>query len=190
MWSYSGVRPLYDDGASSATAATRDYVLKGGSVGDAPYLNIFGGKITTYRKLAESALETIDTAFGRTTEGWTHAAPLAGGDFAVADRSRLLGDLQALLPFMDAATVRRLFRQYGTECLAIFAGASGWDDLGGEIAPGVSARELDWAAENEWVHCAEDFVWRRSKLGLRLSAKDLAAIDRHLSSRVPALKSA
>ena len=190
VWSYSGVRPLYDDGASSATAATRDYVLKGGSVGDAPYLNIFGGKITTYRKLAESALETIDTAFGRTTEGWTHAAPLAGGDFAVADRSRLLADLQDLLPFMDAATVRRLFRQYGTECLAIFAGASGWDDLGGEIAPGVSARELDWAAENEWVHCAEDFVWRRSKLGLRLSAKDLAAIDRHLSSRVPALKSA
>ena len=191
VWSYAGVRPLVDDGSGKPEEATRGYRLDLTEKGEgAPLLSVYGGKITTYRKLAESALETIDTAFGRTTEGWTHAAPLAGGDFAVADRSRLLGDLQALLPFMDAATVRRLFRQYGTECLAIFAGASGWDDLGGEIAPGVSARELDWAAENEWVHCAEDFVWRRSKLGLRLSAKDLAAIDRHLSSRVPALKSA
>ncbi|MAW87046.1 MAG: glycerol-3-phosphate dehydrogenase [Phyllobacteriaceae bacterium] len=190
VWSYAGVRPLYDDGASSATAATRDYVLKAGAMGGAPYLNIFGGKITTYRKLAESALEKIDTAMGRTTDGWTHAAPLAGGDFPVAARDSLLAELQAMLPFMDAATVRRLLRQYGTECRTIFAGASCWEDLGGEVAPGISARELDWAAENEWVRTADDFAWRRSKLGLRLSAKDMAAIDRHLSACDIALKSA
>ncbi|PHP68921.1 glycerol-3-phosphate dehydrogenase [Zhengella mangrovi] len=190
LWSYSGVRPLYDDGASSATAATRDYVLKSDRLNGTPYLNVFGGKITTYRKLAESALEKIDQGLSRATRPWTHAAPLAGGDFAVAERGALVAELEAMLPFMDAQTVRRLFRQYGTQCQAVFGGAASWADLGGEIAPGVSARELDWAAENEWVRTAQDFVWRRSKLGLRLSAADVAAIDRHLASRTVALESA
>ena len=183
VWSYSGVRPLYDDGASSATAATRDYVLTIDTSAGAPVLNVFGGKITTYRKLAEQALERIDQTLGRQTEKWTTDAALPGGDFHINDRSILVSDLEMRLPFFDAFTIRRLFRQYGTQCQAIFSGVSSADDAGHDFGHGITEREIDWAIENEWVRDASDFLWRRSKLGLRLEADAVSAIDAHIQSR-------
>lgn len=185
VWKYSGVRPLYDDNADSATAATRDYVLKMAEAPGAPLLNIFGGKITTYRKLAESALEEIDAALSRTTQPWTEGRALPGGDFALSELPSLIASLSAALPFFDAFTHRRLVRQYGTAASDIFAGAQSPSDLGTSFGHGVTAREIDWAIEHEWVRCAEDFLWRRSKLGLRFTPSESQALERYIAAKVP-----
>lgn len=184
VWSYAGVRPLYDDGASSATAATRDYVLSVDTSAGAPVLSVFGGKITTYRKLAEEALEKIDAALGRRTEQWTANAALPGGDFAVSDRNAHILELARQLPFLDPFTIRRLFRQYGTQCKAIFAGMSSREQLGTDFGHGITAREVDWAIENEWVRTADDFLWRRSKMGLRLPPEAAAKLDAYIRRTV------
>ncbi len=186
VWTYSGVRPLYDDGASSATAATREYVLSVDNSTGGPVLNIFGGKITTYRKLAEAAIEKINDAMGRDTKEWTVRVPLPGGEFPVADAEKLRGALQKSLPFFDAKTTDRLFRQYGTETNGIFEGATSMADCGSDLGHGVTAREVDWAIENEWVHTAEDFLWRRSKLGLRFSPEEAAALDTYIKGKLAA----
>lgn len=180
VWTYSGVRPLYDDGASSATAATRDYVLKLERENGAPILNIFGGKITTYRRLAESALIEIDSALSRITKQWTSEASLPGGDIELNQITNLRQELSIKLSFLDKFTVRRLVRQYGTQVRDIFGAIGSVDDLGENFGSGITGHELNWAIENEWVTCAEDFIWRRSKLGLRLTADQVAAIDKYI----------
>ena len=184
VWTYAGVRPLYDDGAQNASAATRDYVLRVDRTLGAPVLNIFGGKITTYRKLAASALDQIDEAMGRRTESWTAGAPLPGGDFPVDGVPDLRKALAAQLPFFDARTISRLIRQYGTEAERIFEGAATKSSCGPDFGHGVTAREVDWAISAEWVHTAEDFLWRRSKLGLRFSDEEATALERYVNARV------
>ncbi len=183
VWTYSGVRPLYDDGAQSATAATRDYVLKVNHSAGGPVLNVFGGKITTYRRLAESALELIDTEFAQKTSKWTAKAAMPGGDFPVDGVSQLEDELSAALPFLDARTIRRLIRQYGNEAAGIFADCTRVEDLGIDFGHGIYQCELDWAIANEWVTTADDFLWRRSKLGLRLGPKESAAIARYIDGK-------
>lgn len=177
IWSYSGVRPLYDDGASSSSAATRDYVLRVDTSLGPPVLNIFGGKITTFRKLAESALKEIDEEFARDTTSWTASAALPGGDFQLAEKFNLTEELQAQLPFLDDFTIRRLVRQYGTEAQAIFQDIRSKTDLGTDFGHGVFAPEIEWAMANEWVMSAEDFLWRRSKMGLRFNPDQTAKLD-------------
>ncbi|MEO1797339.1 MAG: glycerol-3-phosphate dehydrogenase [Pseudomonadota bacterium] len=184
VWTYSGVRPLYDDGASSATAATRDYVLTLDRSAGAPMLSVFGGKITTYRKLAEEALTQVDEALEQATLPWTAHARLPGGDFDLSERDALVGKLGAQMPFLDAFTIRRLFRQYGSECFTIFAGVERIEQLGRAFGNQVFAREIDWAIEAEWVRTAEDFLWRRSKLGLRFSRDEAEALDSYIRARV------
>ncbi len=183
VWSYAGVRPLYNDGASSATAATRDYVLKVNHSAGGPVLNVFGGKITTYRRLAESALELIDVEFARKTVQWTAKASMPGGDFPVDGVTDLRGALAEMMPFLPAKTVRRLIRQYGTQATRIFAGCTKVADLGEDFGHGIYQRELDWAVENEWVRQADDFLWRRSKLGLRMSAAEVEKLQAYLVSK-------
>lgn len=180
VWTYSGVRPLYDDGASSATAATRDYVIKLECESGAPLLNIFGGKITTYRRLAESALTYIDDALSQKTEKWTAGIALPGGDIKLEDITHLQRELSEQLDFLDQFTVRRLVRQYGTQVRQIFGSINRSDDLGIDFGQGVTSHEIDWAMRNEWVCSAEDFLWRRSKLGLRLSEDQIADIDNYI----------
>ncbi|WP_299690165.1 glycerol-3-phosphate dehydrogenase [uncultured Tateyamaria sp.] len=180
VWTYSGVRPQYDDGAGSATAATRDYVMKLDVNGNAPALHVFGGKITTYRTLAEEALIKIDKALDRHTRPWTAAACLPGGDFAVSKREEWIEKLRARLPFLDDFTIRRLFRQYGTHCWAIFEDIKTKEQMGIPFGHGVFACEVDWAVANEWVRCAEDFLWRRSKMGLRFTPCEATALDTHI----------
>lgn len=174
VWTYSGVRPLYDDGAKSATAATRDYVLTLNDDGP-PLLNIFGGKITTYRKLAENALKKLGH-----DGAWTAGAPLPGGDFAVDGRDDILASLRVAFPFLTESWALRLVRAYGTQAADMLGGAKSVDDLGADFGATLTAREVDWLVAHEFATTAQDVVWRRSKVGLRLTTDQIAAIDGYM----------
>ncbi|MCU9836764.1 glycerol-3-phosphate dehydrogenase [Ruegeria sp. WL0004] len=184
VWTYSGVRPLYDDGATSATAATRDYVLKVDRSGGAPVLNVFGGKITTYRRLAESAMEKIAPFFPGLSGDWTAGKPLPGGDFPVDGVTDLRDRLRQQYPFLTEAWAMRLVRTYGTEVASVLGDAVTANDLGEAFGATITARELDWAMDHEWVRGAEDFLWRRTKLGLRLEPGQVARIDAYITGRL------
>ncbi len=176
VWTYSGVRPLYDDGAHSATAATRDYTLTVDAQGGAPLLNVFGGKITTYRRLAESALAKIAPFFPGLKGNWTAGVALPGGDFAVGDVAALVARLHRDYPFLTDYQAHRLVRAYGTEAWTVLGAAREASDLGEAFGAGLTAREVAWLMANEYARSAEDILWRRSKLGLRLSAEEAAAL--------------
>ncbi len=180
VWTYSGVRPLYDDGAKSATAATRDYVLSLDRNG-APLLNIFGGKITTYRKLAESALNELTPLIGG-THPWTDDAALPGGDFKVKERDQLVTDLRAVYPFLTDRWALRLIKGYGTEAAQIMAGATTAADLGQNFGATLSEAEVKWLMAREYAMTAEDVVWRRTKLGLVLKSEQIAALDTYMTA--------
>ena len=181
VWTYSGVRPLYDDGAKSATAATRDYVLSLDATG-APVLNVFGGKITTYRKLAEATLAKLRGAFPEMGGDWTAGVAMPGGDFPVDGVEDLIAGLRADYPFLDARWAKRLIRAYGTEAREILGDAESADDLGRDFGASLSEAELRWLMAREYAVTAEDVVWRRSKLGLRLSEGQIAEIDSFMRS--------
>ncbi|PJI91681.1 homodimeric glycerol 3-phosphate dehydrogenase (quinone) [Yoonia maricola] len=180
VWTYSGVRPLYDDGAKSATAATRDYVLSLDENG-APLLNIFGGKITTYRKLAENALKRLEPLVGGGAP-WTADAPLPGGDFRVKERDQLVADLQAAYPFVDANWALRLIKGYGTEARTVLGDAKSAADLGRDFGGTLTEAEVKWLMAKEYALSAEDVVWRRSKLGLRLTSDQVATLDAFMAA--------
>ncbi len=179
VWTYSGVRPLYDDGASSATAATRDYVLSLDENGPL-LLNVFGGKITTYRKLAEKALAKLRAGFPELPGGWTAGVAMPGGDFAVDGVAGLIAGLQADYPFLTDRWTRRLVRAYGTEARQVLGDAESAEDLGRDFGATLREVEIRWLMTREYAVTAEDVVWRRSKLGLRLSANQIAEIDRFM----------
>ncbi len=181
VWSYAGVRALFDDGSATPQDATRDYVLKlDAPDGAPPLLSVFGGKITTYRRLAEHALAMLRPHLplpsGR-PPGWTGQAALPGGDFPVDGFEALRRDAQARYPFLPEAMLRRLLRAYGTCIDDLLGGAAGMADLGQVFGADFTEAELRYLVRAEWVRTAEDAVWRRSKLGLRLSAAEVAAID-------------
>ncbi|MFN3641531.1 MAG: glycerol-3-phosphate dehydrogenase [Gemmobacter sp.] len=177
VWTYSGVRPLYDDGAKSATAATRDYVLSLNTDG-APLLSVFGGKITTYRRLAEAAMARLAPLLGATHGPWTARVPLPGGDFPHDGAPALAGALCAAHPFLTPAWAARLVRHYGTEAAEVLRGAATAADLGPDFGATLTAAEVRWLMTREWAVTAEDVVWRRTKLGLRLTPDQVAALDR------------
>ena len=183
VWRFSGVRPLYDDGASSATAATRDYVLKVEDSDGAPLLNIFGGKITTYRRLAEAALAKIAPRLGNSHGPWTAAASLPGGEFAPDGVKAQIERLQQAFPFLDHAWAQRLTRAYGTEAFDLLGEAKGTADLGRDFGHSVTAAELDWVVANEWVTTGEDFLWRRTRLGLVMSEAEADAVDSYVRQK-------
>ena len=190
VWTYSGVRPLYDDGAKSATAATRDYVLKVDESGGAPLLNIFGGKITTYRRLAESALEKIVPFFPQATAPWTAGVALPGGDFPVDGVPKLVAKLEADYPFLSDFWAKRLVRAYGSEAAQVLGDATAAEDLGESFGATLTARESDWLMTHEFARRAEDVVWRRNKLGLRLTEEQIARIDAWMVARASAMPAA
>jgi glycerol-3-phosphate dehydrogenase len=181
VWTYAGVRPLYDDGASEAKAATRDYVFELDATDNLPLLSIFGGKITTYRRLAEEALERLSPYLPeslRAREGWTAGSTLPGGDFDVRGLPDLASDLRREAPFIERDHALRLARSYGTRARDILKGATSLDDLGRNFGATLTEAEVRFAMANEWARTADDMLWRRSKLGLRLTpqqAEDLAA---------------
>jgi len=181
VWTYSGVRPLYDDAATSATAATRDYVLSLDEAG-APLLNVFGGKITTYRRLAESAMARLAPHFPSLTGAWTAGAPLPGGDFPVDGVEAQIAGLRADFPFLTERWARRLVRAYGTEAREMLGGAEAAGDLGRDFGATLTEREVRWLMAREFARTAEDVVWRRSKLGLRMNAEQVAELQRWISA--------
>ena len=173
------MRPLYDDGASSATAATRDYVLKVDDAG-APLLNIFGGKITTYRKLAEAAMAQIALHLGNRHGDWTAGKPLPGGDFPVQGFDALVTSLLQRYGFLDKPWATRLARAYGTDAFLLLGDAQASDQLGSHFGHEITAAELDWTITHEWVETGDDFLWRRTRLGLVTSTAEAAAIDDYI----------
>ncbi len=184
VWTYSGVRPLYDDGASSATAATREYVLTFDESQGAPLLNVFGGKITTYRRLAENALEKMAPVFPQASKPWTAGVALPGGDFPVDGVEQLIQTAKSNYPFLTDRWARRLVRAYGSELPKVLGGATCLDDLGQYFGATLTEQEVKWLIRNEYVRTAEDVVWRRSKLGLRMTESQIAALDRWVKSYV------
>lgn len=181
VWTYSGVRPLYDDGSKSATAATRDYVLSL-DTGGAPLLNVFGGKITTYRRLAEAAVAKLAPFFPGAQGPWTAGVPLPGGDFPVDGVADLTARLCADFAFLDPAWAARLVRAYGTDAARMLSGAGSAADLGRSFGATLTEREVRWLMDREYARTAEDIVWRRSKLGLRLTADEIAELGAWMSA--------
>jgi glycerol-3-phosphate dehydrogenase len=182
VWTYSAVRPLYDDGASKAQAATRDYVLKADPANaGAPLINVFGGKITTYRRLAESMLEKIEHFLGRRGQPWTAAAQLPGGEFAPTGFDAEAARLKAEYRFLDQAHARRLFRLYGTRARSLLGPARSLSDLGRNFGADLTEAEVRYLAANEWAVSADDVVWRRTKRGLHLTREQIDELDRFMA---------
>ncbi|RWN34635.1 glycerol-3-phosphate dehydrogenase [Mesorhizobium sp.] len=178
VWTYSAVRPLYDDGASKAQEATRDYVLKAdGGEGTAPIVNTFGGKITTYRRLSESMLEKIEGFLGKRGKPWTANAPLPGGDFPASGFDAEVAKLKTAYPFLDARLARRLTRLYGTRARMLLGLARSNADLGRNFGADLYEAEVRYLVQNEWAITAEDVLWRRTKRGLHLGREQAAALD-------------
>jgi glycerol-3-phosphate dehydrogenase len=182
-WSYAGIRPLYDDGASKAQEATREYVLKlEAPEKQPPLLSVFGGKITTFRKLAEAVMEKVAPFFPGLKPRWTAAAALPGGDFPYAEVEQRIGDFQRRFSFLMPRNARRIFRAYGTRAERIFEGVRFAPDLGESFGL-LSAREVDYLVKDEWAHTADDILWRRSKLGLHLSTAEQSALAAYMEEK-------
>lgn len=182
VWTYSGVRPLYDDGASKAQEATRDYVLHlEAPEADAASLSVYGGKLTTYRRLAEHALEKLEPHLpgrSRGKGGWTAREALPGGHFPVEGFDDLVAQHMARYPFLPGRQARRLTRAYGTDVMEILGEARSAGDLGRAFGAGLTSREIAWLTSREWAMTADDILWRRSKLGLHMSAGERAEVVR------------
>ena len=185
VWTYSAVRPLFDDGASKAQEATRDYVLRVEN-GDAPLLNVFGGKLTTYRRLAESALEKIGETIGEKGRKWTAGSQLPGGDFPTGGYNDEVAKLKTRYPFLAASHARRLVRLYGTRAAQLLGNAASEGDLGKHFGADLYAAEVDWLIGQEWALRAEDVLWRRTKLGLKFSRAQTAELEEYMRGAVNA----
>ncbi len=185
VWHYAGVRPLRDDGTSKAQDATRDYVLElEASAGLPPLLTVFGGKITTFRRLAEAAMIRLAPFFPGLPRAWTAEAPLPGGDFAWNGVSALQAALQSRYPFLTERTARRLVRSYGTLAADMLGDSRAAKDLGCNFGADLSEREVEWLCRTEWARTAPDIMWRRSKLGLRMDTGETARLSDWLAARV------
>jgi glycerol-3-phosphate dehydrogenase len=176
VWRYSGVRSLRDDGAGAAQEATRDYVLE--VEGTPPLLSVFGGKITTHRKLAEAAMAKLAPFFPGMAGSWTENATLPGGNFAWDGAQGVIEGVRARYPFLQEHTAHRLVRSYGTLASDMLGDARSIADLGPCFGADLTAREVTWLRTHEWARTAEDVLWRRSKLGLRMTAAQAS----HLAS--------
>jgi glycerol-3-phosphate dehydrogenase len=180
VWSYSGVRPLYDDGASAAQEATRDYVIKAEQSESSLMINIFGGKITTYRRLSESILNHVEEFLGSKGDPWTSHSSLPGGDIDVDGQLDLQNKLQTKYPFLPQDTLKRVVRSYGTISFDIFGDAEHVDSLGKHFGSGLYEREVTYLIQEEWSRTSDDILFRRSKLGLSFSKDEVTELDQYL----------
>ncbi len=185
VWSYAGVRPLFDDGASAAQEATRDYVLKTeGEEGDPPLINIFGGKLTTHRRLSEQVVDKIDGLIGAKGPKWTQHGTLPGGDFPPTAFEALLRSHVAQYPRLGEPVLRRMTRAYGTLVPEIIGNRQELPEFGILFGSSLTQLEVDYLMDREWARTADDVLWRRSKLGLRFTAEEKAALSDYMARRL------
>ncbi|MEY4762423.1 MAG: hypothetical protein RLZZ200_2279 [Pseudomonadota bacterium] len=172
-WRYAGVRALHDSGEARAQAVSRDYHLELTTDRDAPLLSVFGGKITTYRRLAEAALSLLAPALGmRDLEDWTGGTPLPGGDLPGGDMARFTAHALERWQALPVSLVTRLARQYGTRMARILGGARRVEDLGEVLGGDLTRAEVEYLYREEWATTAEDVLWRRTKAGLHGAESD------------------
>jgi glycerol-3-phosphate dehydrogenase len=187
VWTYSGVRPLVDDGSGKPEAATRGYrfELDGGADGTPPLLSVFGGKITTYRELSTEAVARL-TPFLPVLKGadWTGAANLPGGNFGRYDAPALARSLARRYPFIGEAQARRLTRLYGTLAQDFLGEAASAADLGEDFGHGLTAAEVDYLIAREWARSSDDVLWRRTKLGLHFTPEQTARLTAYITERI------
>jgi glycerol-3-phosphate dehydrogenase len=177
--SYAGVRPLYDDGSTNPSEITRDYVLKVDHEGGrAPLLSIFGGKITTYRRLAEEALEKLRPYFGSMKGAWTASEALPGGD--VGHFNAFRDEIHGKHPLIPRDLLEGIVRRHGSRAPLVLGGATRLEGLGEHFGAGLTAREVDYLRQEEWARTAEDVLWRRTRAGLHMSAEQVAAVTRYV----------
>jgi glycerol-3-phosphate dehydrogenase len=182
VWSFAGIRSLYDDGARKAKDITRDYVLAlDYSFREAPLLTVYGGKITTHRRLAEAAMARIGHFFGARPP-WTEHSHLPGGDFPPDGVDALVGETMKRWPFLTESHARRLVRAYGRRTERILGTACEIDELGQCFTDDLTAAEVRYLVENEWAQNAEDVLWRRTKLGLIATELERSELDRFMMS--------
>lgn len=184
VWTYAGVRPLLDDAKGSASAVTRDYLLQAQSR-PAPWLTVWGGKLTTFRLLSEQAANQVGEMLGETRQPWTDTAPLPGGDLSdvldslrdpASDIAAFQVQLRQRHPWMDLGLAKRWSRAYGSRTLRMLDGITSRADLGAEVAPDLYEAELFHLKRHEWALTAEDVLWRRSKLGLHCTPEQRQAV--------------
>jgi len=180
---FSGVRSLYNDGASKAQEATRDYVLRMDRPNKhvAPMINIFGGKITTYRRLAESVMKKIDGLLEKESDKnqgkWTESVALPGGDFAIDDFDKICKNLHDQYDFLSAEEAKRFIKLYGTRAKNVLRYAGTDKDLGESFSHGLYQSEVEYLIKTEWARTAEDILWRRTKLGLLFDKEQTKALE-------------
>jgi glycerol-3-phosphate dehydrogenase len=180
VWAYAGVRSLYDDGAGKPQDIGREYALiLDERSGEAPLLTVYGGKITTYRLLAEDALQKLSHFFPR-TRPWTAQSSLPGGDFVYDGIETLIARTQRTWPFLAAEHARRLTSAYGTRVEDVLKGVAGPEDLGTHFGADLTAAEVRYLMTKEWALTSDDVLWRRSKLGLRFSEAERASLERFM----------
>jgi glycerol-3-phosphate dehydrogenase len=193
VWSYAGVRPLLDDASGDPSAVTRDYLLEP-NTDAAPLLSVWGGKITTFRKLAEDAAGEVGRMLGEPRAAWTAGHALPGGDFSAwigaaqrpdTDFERFLVQVQQRHPWLPAPLARRLARAYGSRIGELLHGVHDLAGLGAEIAPGLHEADLRYLQATEWATCAEDVLWRRSKLGLHYTAAQRQQVHDWMAATFP-----
>lgn len=186
VWTYSGVRPLIEDGSGKPEAATRGYRIDLDTDEGAPLLTIYGGKITSYRHVAEHAVDKLAEHLGVLSgKRWTAKAPLPGGTFPTSGAAALRARYKLAHPFLSSATVDRIVKAYGTDAVQWLGKAEDWDALGGEIAHGLSAAEVEWMMTHEWARDVDDILWRRSKLGLLFNEAEVAKLAAWLEAKRP-----
>ena len=186
VWSYAGVRPLLEDESTDLSAVTRDYMLEYDAGADrAPLLSVFGGKITTYRRLAEEAMDQLTRTLGRGKAAWTAGAALPGGDIANADFETFLAGVRKRWPELPADLLRRYARAYGTRTERLLGNARATADLGKPFGDGLFEAEVDYLVRNEWALTAEDVLWRRSKLGLHVAPSTVKLLTAFLGAVAP-----
>ena len=183
QWTYSGVRPLFDDHSQSASTVTRDYVFDCEDQHGAPVLSVFGGKITTYRVLALQAMKTLKSALKINPKDWTKDAALPGGNFAVDGFDELVAEYHQRWSFIAESTITRLVRAYGTDTSAILGGVNNLTALGENFGVGLYEVELKWLVAREFAMEAEDVLWRRSKLGLHMTDAEKKSVEAWFAKR-------
>ena len=188
VWAFAGVRPLFDDGHDNASAVTRDYVLDlQDEDGAPPLLTVYGGKITTFRRLAEHALETLQSPLGFDVAPWTQQALLPGGDLPERNFDGLRRNTAERYPWLPAHPLNRMCHAYGSRVEAVLGGAKTWSDLGRDHGAGLTEQEVRYLVDYEWAREPADILWRRTKLGLHMSPQELSAF---LNQPLPAATAA